>query len=235
MSSNRNIFCKIFVISKKVYKFATVKKLNSMKATMKTLAAMLICCFISASQLYAENIQRPESENYIKGVEALNEGDPETAYTYLNAEINEHPDNGYAHCYMALICNFCHDTKLALQALNSSLELIPETDKEYRSFAHYSRGVLLTNLKMWNRAEEDLTEAIRLNPEDVENYKSRAQLYLETERYEESLNDLTRALKLDSKADVNDLVLQLMAVAPSNDLMERIYATYQQLDQVKIH
>lgn len=204
-----------------------------MKATMKTLAAMLICCFISA--LHAENIQRPESENYIKGVEALNEGDPETAYTYLNAEINEHPDNGYAHCYMALICNFCQDTKLALQALNSSLELIPEADKEYRSFAHYSRGVLLTNLKMWDRAEEDLNEAIRLNPQDVENYKSRAQLYLETARYEESFNDLTRALELDSKADVNDLVLQLMAAAPSNELMERITATYQQLDQVTIH
>ena len=210
-----------------------VKKLNSMKATMKTLAAMLICCFISA--LHAENIQRPESENYIKGVEALNEGDPETAYTYLNAEINEHPDNGYAHCYMALICNFCQDTKLALQALNSSLELIPEADKEYRSFAHYSRGVLLTNLKMWDRAEEDLNEAIRLNPQDVENYKSRAQLYLETTRYEEAFNDLTQALKLDSKADVNDLILQLMAVAPTNDLMERITATYQQLDQVSIH
>lgn len=205
-----------------------------MKATMKTLAAILMGCFISAS-LYAENIQRPDSENYIKGVEALNEGDPATAYTYLNAEINEHPDNGYAHCYMALICNFCQDTKLALQALNSSLELIPEADKEYRSFAHYSRGVLLTQLKMWDRAEEDLNEAIRLNPQDVENYKSRAQLYLETARYEESFNDLTRALELDSKADVNDLVLQLMAVAPSNDLMERITATYQQLDQVTIH
>lgn len=210
-------------------------KLDSMKATMKTLSVILICCFISTIQMYGENIQRPESENYVKGVEALNEGNPEAAYTYLNAEINEHPDNGYAHCYMALICNFCNDTKLALQALNSSLELIPEADTEYRSFAHYSRGVLLTNLKMWERAEADLNEAIRLNPEDVENYKSRAQLYFETERYEESLNDLTRALKLDSKADVNDLVLQLMAVAPTSEFMERITATYQQLDQVTIH
>ena len=53
--------------------------------------------------------------------------------------------------------------------------------------------------------------------------------------YEESLDDLTRALKLDSKADVNDLVLQLMAVAPTSEFMERITATYQQLDQVTIH
>ena len=97
------------------------------------------------------------------------------------------------------------------------------------------RGVLLTNLKMWEHAEADLNEAIRLNPEDVENYKSRAQLYFETERYEESLDDLTCALKLDSKADVNDLVLQLMAVAPTSEFMERITATYQQLDQVTIH
>ena len=62
---------------------------------------MMFICGIS----YAGNLVRPESENYVNGVTALNNGDIETAYTLLNAEIESNPENGYAHCYMSLICN----------------------------------------------------------------------------------------------------------------------------------
>ena len=201
---------------------------------MKARIILLACLFAVCGTMRAEQVVRPNSENYIKGVEALNEGDPVTAYKYLNAEITEHPDNGYAHCYMALICNCCGDVKLALQALQSGLELIPEEDAEYLSFAHYSRGVLLTGLKLWDLAQSDLNEAIRLNPSDIENYKARAQLYLEKEEFEKSLDDLQKVLELDKKADVNDLVLQLMAAAPSADFMDRVSATYRMIDHAGI-
>lgn len=200
---------------------------------MKTRMILLACLSALCGFVYAEQPARPASDNYVKGVEALNDGDPVTAYKYLNAEITEHPDNGYAHCYMALICNCCGDTKLALQALQSSLELIPADDSEYLSFARYSRGVLLTELKQWEAAQQDLDEAIRLSPSDAENYKARAQLYLETGKYEESLGDLQKTLELDRKADVNDLVLQLMAVAPSADFMDRVTAAFQLIDRAE--
>lgn len=188
-----------------------------------------LLAFLSAfcGMTYAEQSARPQSDNYIKGVTALNEGDPMTAYKFLNAEIMENPDNGYAHCYMALVCNCCGDVRLALEALRTSLDLIPESDAEYRSFAYYSRGVLLTGLKQWELAQSDLNEAIRLNPSDTENYKARARLFLETSRYEESLDDLRKVLRLDCRADVNDLVLQLMAAAPTTEFMDRVSATYQ--------
>lgn len=197
-----------------------------MKITMKTLTSLLICCLFAASYVNAHTLNRPESTNYINGVTALNEGNPEKAYELLNAEINEHPQNGYAHCYMALICNYYGDMKMALDAVNNALELLPQDDNEYRSFAYYTRGTMLLNLKEWDLAATDLTEAIRLNPEDTENYKARAEAYLNNGNYEASFEDVTTALKLDSKADVNDLVLQLLAAAPSAELVNRIASAY---------
>lgn len=197
-----------------------------MKTTMKTLTSLLICCLFAASYVNAHTLNRPESTNYINGVTALNEGNPEKAYELLNAEINEHPQNGYAHCYMALICNYYGDMKMALDAVNNALELLPQDDNEYRSFAYYTRGTMLLNLKEWDLAATDLTEAIRLNPEDTENYKARAEAYLNNGNYEASFEDVTTALKLDSKADVNDLVLQLLAAAPSSELVNRIASAY---------
>lgn len=201
---------------------------------MKTLMMILFCTIMAAGTAAAETIQRPTSTNYQKGVEALNEGDAEKAYQYLNAELGQHPDNGYAHCYMALICNFSGDAKLAFKAVSRSLELIPETDPEFRSFAYYTRGMLLKNYHQWELAEADFTEAIRLNPNDVENYTCRAEVLLQLHDYEAALDDLTAALKLDSKADVADLMMQLMEEAPDASMIDRVYATYDMLNNQEL-
>ena len=91
-----------------------------MKTTGKYLFTLLII-ILTCGTSYAENINRPKSENYVNGVTALNNGDIENAYKLLNAEIENNPDNGYAHCYMSLICNACYDILLAMQAANSSI------------------------------------------------------------------------------------------------------------------
>ena len=172
--------------------------------TMKTLILTVACCLMAIAQIQAKDFVRPESSNYIKGVEALNAGNAEQAYQYLNKEINQNPDNGYAHCYMALVCNFYGDMKLALYAANESVKLIPEEDTEYRSFAYYTRGTLYMNAQAYDLAEKDLDEAIRLTPSDAENYKTRAEIHLDKGEYDDSLADLQTAIKLDSHADVYD-------------------------------
>ncbi len=181
---------------------------------MRTLMLTFILGWMGLHAQAAEKLERPVSADYQKGVEALNSGDAEKAYTYLNKELEAHPDNGYAHCYMALVCNFYGDTKLAFDAVNESLRLIPEEDTEYRSFAYYTRGTLLMNVRAYGEAEKDLDEAIRLVPDDVENYKTRAEIYLNNGKYEESLSDLQMTLKLDSRADIYDLMMQLIEANP---------------------
>ena len=192
-----------------------------MKTTGKTIITLLIIIFACGTS-YAENINRPESDNYINGVTALNNGDIETAYNLLNAEIENNPENGYAHCYMSLICNACNDMVLAMQAVNSSLELIPEDDKEYRSFAYYTRSILWGNLGKWDNAIKDITESISINPNDAENFKTRAEMYVNTKHYEEAISDLNHALSLNSNTDVTELMMKLIESVPTDELAEKV-------------
>lgn len=192
-----------------------------MKTTGKSIITLLFIMFTCGIS-YAENINRPESDNYINGVTALNNGDIETAYNLLNAEIESNPDNGYAHCYMSLICNACNDIVLAMQAANSSIELIPENDKEYRSFAYYTRSILWGNLGKWDNAIKDITESISINPNDAENFKTRAEMYVNTKHYEEAISDLNHALSLNSNTDVTDLMMKLIESVPTDELAEKV-------------
>lgn len=180
-----------------------------MKTTGKYLFTLLII-ILTCGTSYAENINRPESENYVNGVTALNNGDIENAYKLLNAEIENNPDNGYAHCYMSLICNACDDIVLAMQAANSSIELIPESDNEYRSFAYYTRSILWGNLGKWDKAIDDITKSIEINPNDAESFKTRAEMYVNTKHYEEAIDDVNHALTIDSNTDVTDLMMKLI-------------------------
>lgn len=192
-----------------------------MKTTGKSLFTLLII-MLTCGISYAENFNRPESENYVKGVTALNNGDIENAYKLLNAEIENNPDNGYAHCYMSLICNACDDIVLAMQAANSSIELIPESDNEYRSFAYYTRSIIWGNLGKWDKAIDDITKSIEINPNDAESFKTRAEMYVNTKHYEEAIDDLNHALTIDSNTDVTDLMMKLIEAVPTDELAEKV-------------
>lgn len=192
-----------------------------MKTTGKYLFTLLIIV-LACGTSYAGNFNRPESENYVNGVTALNNGDIENAYKLLNAEIENNPDNGYAHCYMSLICNACDDIVLAMQAANSSIELIPESDNEYRSFAYYTRSILWGNLGKWDKAIDDITKSIEINPNDAESFKTRAEMYVNTKHYEEAIDDLNHALTIDSNTDVTDLMMKLIESVPTDELAEKV-------------
>ena len=192
-----------------------------MKTTGKYLFTLLII-MLACGTSYAGNFNRPESENYVNGVTALNNGDIENAYKLLNAEIENNPDNGYAHCYMSLICNACDDIVLAMQAANSSIELIPESDNEYRSFAYYTRSILWGNLGKWDKAIDDITKSIEINPNDAESFKTRAEMYVNTKHYEEAIDDLNHALTIDSNTDVTDLMMKLIESVPTDELAEKV-------------
>lgn len=176
---------------------------------MKLFVSILFLC-LSLNTIAQDIVsgQRLQSVNYQKGVAALNDGQPELAYKYLNTEIMSHPDNGYAHCYMAFVCNYFENPKLALQAIDFALKYIPESDKQYRSLAHYTRGMIFLNHKQWLLAESDFNDAILDNPTDAENYLSRAQVYMQTDRWEEALDDVHRALSLDKTISVDRILEQ---------------------------
>lgn len=157
------------------------------------LLSFLIAC---SSVLYADNIKRPDSYNYTRGIEAIQNNNLDEALDYLNKEITEHPDNGYAFAWMASVRNYNEEYGRALTAANTAVKKIPSKDKEYKAFAFSTRASVFLNLEDTIQAMKDYAQAIALTPEDDRLYNTRAQLYYEQGKYDLADNDYRKMISL---------------------------------------
>lgn len=157
------------------------------------LFSFLIAC---SSALYADNIKRPDSYNYTRGLEAIQNNNLEDAVNYKNKEIAEHPDNGYAFAWVALVRNHNEEYGRALTAANTAVKKIPSKDKEYKAFAYSTRACVFLNLEDTIQAIKDYAQAITLTPEDDRLYNARAQVYYEQGKYDLADNDYRKMISL---------------------------------------
>ena len=157
------------------------------------LLSLLIVC---SSVLYADNIKRPDSYNYTRGVEAIQNNNAEEALEYLNKEISEHPDNGYAFAWVALLRNHNEEYGRALTAANTAIKKIPSKDKDFKAFAYGARAMVFLNLEDTIQAVKDYTQAIALTPESDGLYQSRAQVYYEQGKYDLADDDYRKMIAL---------------------------------------
>ena len=155
--------------------------------------SILVLC---SSAMLADNIKRPDSYNYSRGVEAINNNNAEEALDYLNKEINEHPDNGYAFAWIALVRNFNEEFGRALTAANIAVKKIPSKDKEYKAFAYGTRAKVYLNLEDTIQALKDYSQAINVMPADDRLYNQRAQVYYEQEKYDLADKDYQEMISL---------------------------------------
>lgn len=155
--------------------------------------SILVLC---SSAMLADNIKRPDSYNYSRGVEAINNNNAEEALDYLNKEINEHPDNGYAFAWIALVRNYNEEFGRALTAANVAVTKIPSKDKEYKAFAYGTRAQVYLNLEDTIQALKDYSQAINVMPDDDRLYNQRAQVYYEQEKYDLADKDYQKMISL---------------------------------------
>ena len=155
--------------------------------------SILVLC---SSVMLADNIKRPDSYNYSRGVEAINNNNSEEALDYLNKEINEHPDNGYAFAWIALVRNYNEEFGRALTAANVAVKKIPSKDKEYKAFAYGTRAQVYLNLKDTIQALKDYSQAINIVPDDDRFYNQRAQVYYEQGKYDLADKDYLKMISL---------------------------------------
>ena len=155
--------------------------------------SILVLC---SSVMLADNIKRPDSYNYTRGVEAINNNNAEEALDYLNKEINEHPDNGYAFAWIALVRNYNEEFGRALTAANIAVKKIPSKDKEYKAFAYGTRAKVYLNLEDTIQALKDYSQAINVMPDDDRLYNQRAQVYYEQEKYDLADKDYQKMISL---------------------------------------
>ena len=155
--------------------------------------SILVLC---SSAMLADNIKRPDSYNYSRGVEAINNNNAEEALDYLNKEINEHPDNGYAFAWIALVRNYNEEFGRALTAANIAVKKIPSEDKEYKAFAYGTRAKVYLNLEDTIQALKDYSQAINVMLDDDRFYNQRAQVYYEQGKYDLADKDYLKMISL---------------------------------------
>lgn len=153
---------------------------------------MLSC----ASTMFADNIKRPDSYNYTRAVEAILNNNAEEALEYLDKEIQDYPDNGYAYYWLALVKILNEEFGNALTASNVAVKKIPAKDKEYRACAYSARARVFLNLQDTTRAYKDYAAAINATPEDDKLYNYRAQIYYEQGKYDLANLDYRKMISL---------------------------------------
>lgn len=186
--------------------------------------SILVLC---SSVILADNIKRPDSYNYSRGVEAINNNNAEEALDYLNKEINEHPDNGYAFAWIALVRNYNEEFGRALTAANVAVKKIPSKDKEYKAFAYGTRAQVYLNLEDTIQALKDYSQAINVMPDDDRLYNQRAQVYYEQEKYDLADKDYQKMISLK----VGD-VMGYMGIGRNANAQKRYGDAIKQFDYV---
>lgn len=187
------------------------------------LSILILCSLV----MLADNIKRPDSYNYSRGVEAINNNNAEEALDYLNKEINEHPDNGYAFAWIALVRNYNEEFGRALTAANVAVKKIPSRDKEYKAFAYGTRAQVYLNLEDTIQALKDYSQAINIVPDDDRFYNQRAQVYYEQGKYDLADKDYLKMISL-KEGDV----MGYMGIGRNANAQKRYEDAIKQFDYV---
>lgn len=153
----------------------------------------LILTFVSI-HIMAQN--RPETYNYKRGVEAIQNEKSEEALDFFNKDLAENPKNGYSYSWVAWLHLNDEEYGRALTAANLAIKLLPKKDAEYMIFAYTTRAGVYLHLADTTKAISDYTAAIKVNPEEPSSYKQRAQIYYEQGRYDLADADYQKMIEL---------------------------------------
>jgi len=149
-------------------------------------------CLVS----YAQNVKRPESYNYQRGLEAMQEEKNDEAIDYFNKDLKDNPTNGYSFSWIAHLRLLKQDYGRALTAADLALKYLPKKDAEYVIFAYTSRAITYLNLQDTIKAIKDITSAIKVKPDEESLYDRRAQIYYELREYAMADADYKKMIEL---------------------------------------
>ena len=154
---------------------------------------MLLACFNS---LEAQNVKRPESYNYQRGLEAMQEEKFDEAIEYFNKDIQENPKNGYSYSWIAHIRLVKEEYGKALTASDLAIKNLPKKDPEYVIFGYSTRAECYLCLGDTVKALADYATAVKVKPDEPKLYDNRAQIYFEQGKYELSDQDYRKMIEM---------------------------------------
>lgn len=157
---------------------------------------LLTMLLIGIDQMVGQNVKRPESYNYQRGVEAVQNEKIEEALEYFNKDIQENPKNGYSFSWIAMLRVHTEEYGRALTAADMAIKLLPKKDAEYVIFAYSTRADVYLHLTDTTKAIADLTTAIKVKPDGSSLYEKRAQIYYEQKKYDQADADYQKMIEI---------------------------------------
>ena len=160
-----------------------------------------------AFAMYAKDIKRPDSYNYMRAEEAVNNGNLDEALDYLQKELADNPKNGYAYFRTAWIYLQKGENGNALSFVDKALKFLPKKDGEYIGYSHNVKANVFSNLGQDDKAIEELGLSIKAQPEDIDYLNFRGQKYYDMEKYDLSDADYRQITKIEPGSMVGFLGL----------------------------
>lgn len=167
---------------------------------MKRIILILLAALALSPSIHAQRkSMEPTTYNYKRGVEAYNNNKLDEAANYFSKELADNPKNGYAAYYLACTHFQADATKLdvVLSGLNQALKLLPKKEFEFRSQAYCVRASVQTALGDTLKALDDLALGIKTDPTSSNALNTRAQLYIELDKYDLAEADYKASAKYD--------------------------------------
>ena len=186
---------------------------------------MMVILMITTSVFAQKNV--PNTYNYNRGVELVNNYEYVEGIKYLKSELSENPKNGYAYVWMAAAYYSMDEYSRALTAVNKALKLLPKKDKAYKAYTYAVRECIYYELGEYEKALSDLNQCVSLQPDVVDYLEKRAQLYYELGEYELSDKDYKKISELDEGS-----VLGYMGIGRNAMVQERYDDALKQFDYV---
>lgn len=194
---------------------------------MKRLIIILLVFLNFAGVAFSQKVKRPDTYNYNRGVEAIQNVDVEEALEYLNKEIDDDPKNGYAYVFIAAARVSQEEYGLAMTAVDLALKYIPKKDKDFRAIAYLVRSEVYEGLGEEQKALADLSCAIKETPDVAELYERRADLYYYNEEYDLADKDYRKIISIDPGS-----VMGYMGVGRNANAEKRYEEAIEQFDYV---
>jgi tetratricopeptide (TPR) repeat protein len=157
---------------------------------------IFVFLLLDICQATAQDIKRPESYNYKRGLEALQEEKYQEALDYFNKDLADNPKNGYSYSWIAHLRLVNEEYGKALTAVEQAIKNLPKKDAEYVIFGYSTRAKIYLCLEDTTKALSDYSTAIKVKPDESKLYESRAQIYYELQQYELADADYREMTKL---------------------------------------
>lgn len=164
---------------------------------MKRLLFVLSVMTWSIMWVNAQSVKRPESYNYQRGLEAMQDEKRQEALEFFNKDLKENPQNGYSYSWIAMLRGQNEEYGRALTAADLAIKYLPKKDAEYIIFAYTTRAGVYLHLEDTVKAMSDYDTAIKVKPDEGALYEKRAQIYFEQERYDLAAADYHKMIELN--------------------------------------